>query len=107
MKKIFVIAMAAMTMAVVSCKKVNVEEQAKVYAAKVIEAQKSGDQAKIAAANKEMEDYANGQLNAEQQEAFKKAIEKIYANYADSVAKAAPAPAPAEAAPADSAAVAQ
>ena len=74
--------MAAMSLTVVSCKKVNVEEQAKIYAEKVIAAQESGDEAAIAAANKEMEDFANGKLNADEQAAFKAAIEKIYADYA-------------------------
>lgn len=107
MKKFFVIAMAAMSLTVVSCKKVNVEEQAKVYAEKVIAAQESGDEAAIAAANKEMEDFANGKLNADEQAAFKAAIEKIYADYAakktaEAEAEAAEAAAAAEAEVADS-----
>ncbi len=84
MKKFFVIAMAAMSLTVVSCKKeqVNIDEQAKVYAEKVIAAQESGDEAAIAAANKEMEDFANGKLSEEEQAKFKAAIEAIYADYA-------------------------
>lgn len=81
MKKFFIIALAAMSMTFVSCKK-DVEAQAKEYATKAIDLMKSGDNDKLAEFEKEVEAWSNG-LSAEDQAKAKKVME-------DEVMKALP-----------------
>ncbi len=75
MKKFFVIALAAMSMTFVSCKK-SVEDQAKAYAVKMMEAEKSGDKDKMNALQQEMEEWGKS-LSEEDQKKVKAAMEDV------------------------------
>lgn len=69
MKKYFVIALAAMSMTFVSCKKKTVEEQAQAYVEQLMEAEKAGDAEKSAKIQKEMEEWAKGLSQEDQMKA--------------------------------------
>lgn len=69
MKKIFIIALAALSMSFVSCTKKTVEEQAKEYAEQMMEAEKAGDKEKAAKISAEMEKWAEGLSEEDQQKA--------------------------------------
>lgn len=74
MKKFFVIALAAMSMTLVSCKK-SVEDQAKAYAAQAVEILKNGsDMDKMKALESEFEAWANG-LSEEDQKKVEEIME--------------------------------
>lgn len=74
MKKIFVIALAAMSMTLVSCKK-NVEDKAISYFEQMMEAEKAGDSDKAAKISAEAEEWMKG-LSPEDQAKCKAAVEK-------------------------------
>lgn len=89
MKKFFVIALAAMSLTVVSCKK-SVEDQAKEYAEKVVDAFKSGDMAKIQTIGDEAEKWMAGLSEADQakakaimEEATTKAAQELFGGLAE------------------------
>ncbi len=69
MKKIFVIALAALSISFVSCTKKTVEEQAKEYAEQIMEAEKAGDKEKAAKISDEMEKWAETLSEEDQQKA--------------------------------------
>lgn len=74
MKKFFVIALAAMSMTLVSCKK-SVEDQAISYFEQMMDAEKAGDAEKAAKISAEAEEWMKG-LSAEDQAKCKAAVEK-------------------------------
>lgn len=73
MKKIFVIALAALSMCFVSCKK-NVEDQAKDYVDQMMEVLKSGDEEKGEAIEAEYQKWMES-LSEEDQAKAKKVME--------------------------------
>lgn len=73
MKKIFVIALAALSMTFVSCKK-NVEDQAKDYVDQMMEVLKSGDEEKGEAIETEYQKWMES-LSEEDQAKAKKVME--------------------------------
>ncbi len=79
MKKIFVIALAAMSMTFVSCKK-GIETQAKAYCEQMIAAEEAGDKEKMAVIEKESEEWIKS-LSAEEQQKAKEISEQIYMEY--------------------------
>lgn len=79
MKKIFVIALAAMSMTFVSCKK-SVEAQVKAYCEQMIAAEEAGDKEKLAAIEKESEAWIKS-LSEEDQQKAKEISEQVFMEY--------------------------
>lgn len=76
MKKLFMIALAAMSLSMVSCSK-SVEDKAKDYVHKLLDAEKAGDREAMKEIEKEAEEWENSLTDEEKEKVHKAAEEEV------------------------------
>lgn len=76
MKKLFMIALAAMSLSMVSCSK-SVEDKAKDYVHKLLDAEKAGDREAMKEIEKEAEEWENTLTDEEKEKVHKAAEEEV------------------------------